>query len=91
LGLGERSDEVLAVGRDLRAAGVDMLTIGQYLQPTPANLPVARFVAPAEMEALAAALRQMGFAFVAAAPFVRSSYHAAEALAAAAAEAEQSA
>jgi lipoyl synthase len=76
VGLGETDDEILGVLRDLRAHGVDMLTIGQYLQPTPGHLPVLRYVQPArfkdyEREALA-----MGFAHAACGPLVRSSYHA---------------
>jgi lipoic acid synthetase len=76
VGLGETDDEILGVMRDLRAHGVDMLTVGQYLQPTPGHLPVQRYVEPArfkhyEREALA-----MGFAHAACGPLVRSSYHA---------------
>lgn len=76
LGLGETDDEVLAVMRDLRAHGVDMLTVGQYLQPRPGNLPVRRYVAPQAFEALAGQARQMGFTHAACGPLVRSSYHA---------------
>jgi lipoic acid synthetase len=76
LGLGEADDEVLAVMRDLRAHGVDMLTVGQYLQPRPGNLPVRRYVAPQAFEALAGQARQMGFTHAACGPLVRSSYHA---------------
>jgi lipoic acid synthetase len=76
VGLGETDEEILEVMRDLRAHRVDMLTIGQYLQPTPGHLPVLRYVEPArfkdyEREALA-----MGFAHAACGPLVRSSYHA---------------
>ncbi len=76
VGLGETDDEILGSMRDLRAHGVDMLTVGQYLQPTPGHLPVLRYVEPArfkdyEREALA-----MGFAHAACGPLVRSSYHA---------------
>jgi lipoic acid synthetase len=76
VGLGETDDEILQVMRDLRAHGVDMLTVGQYLQPTAGHLPVVRYVEPArfkdyEREALA-----MGFAHAACGPLVRSSYHA---------------
>ena len=76
LGLGETDDEVLEVMGDLRAHGVDMLTLGQYLQPRPGNLPVVRYVAPAEFEALAQQARAMGFVHAACGPLVRSSYHA---------------
>ncbi|WP_232834306.1 lipoyl synthase [Rhodoferax ferrireducens] len=76
LGLGETDDEVLAVMRDLRAHGVDMLTVGQYLQPRPGNLPVRRYVAPQAFDALAGQARQMGFTHAACGPLVRSSYHA---------------
>lgn len=78
LGLGETVDEVLDVAADLRAVGVDMLTIGQYLQPGPAQLPVERYVPPDEFDAIGAQCRRLGFAHVASGPFVRSSYHAGE-------------
>jgi lipoic acid synthetase len=78
LGLGEEPAELLAVMADLRAAGVAMLTLGQYLQPTKVHLPVARFLPPAEFAELRASALAMGFAQVAAGPLVRSSYHAAE-------------
>jgi len=76
LGLGETDAEVLEVLRDLRRHGVDMLTVGQYLQPRPGNLPVLRYVEPAHFGALAAEARGMGFAHAACGPLVRSSYHA---------------
>jgi len=76
LGLGEEMDEVHAVLRDLRAHDCDMVTIGQYLQPSRAHLPVARFVTPDEFDALAVYARSLGFANVASGPMVRSSYHA---------------
>jgi lipoic acid synthetase len=76
LGLGERDDEVLEVLRDLRAAGTDVATLGQYLQPTREHLPVRRFVAPGEFDRLAESARAMGFLHVEAGPLVRSSYHA---------------
>jgi lipoic acid synthetase len=76
LGLGETDDEVLSVLRDLREHGVDMLTVGQYLQPRPGNLPVRRYVAPPAFDALAEQARQMGFTHAACGPLVRSSYHA---------------
>lgn len=78
LGLGEGTDEVYAVMEDLRAAGVSMLTLGQYLRPSQAHLPVAEFVEPSVFAELARAGYQMGFDAVASAPFVRSSYHAHE-------------
>ena len=76
VGLGETADEVRAVLGDLRAAGCDILTLGQYLAPSAAHLPVARFVEPAEFAAWEAEARALGFAAVAAGPFVRSSYQA---------------
>ena len=76
LGLGEKQEEVLEVLRDLRAHRVDMLTLGQYLRPSPHHLQVERFVSPGEFEDLADAARRMGFGQVASAPLVRSSYHA---------------
>jgi lipoic acid synthetase len=76
LGLGETIAEVEAVMRDMRAHGVDMLTLGQYLQPSAHHLPVQRYVTPQEFEALRAAGGKMGFTHVASGPMVRSSYHA---------------
>jgi lipoic acid synthetase len=76
LGLGETDREVFEVLQDLRLHDVDMLTVGQYLQPRPGNLPVQRYVTPQEFDALAARARAMGFAHVACGPLVRSSYHA---------------
>lgn len=76
LGLGETDEEVLEVLRDLRRHGVDMLTVGQYLQPRPGNLPVARYVKPAQFDALAQQATAMGFAHAACGALVRSSYHA---------------
>ena len=76
LGLGENDAEVLDVLRDLRHHGVDMLTVGQYLQPRPGNLPVVRYVEPAQFGTLAEQARTMGFAHAACGPLVRSSYHA---------------
>jgi len=74
VGLGESTDEVRQVMQDLRGVGCAILTIGQYLAPSGEHLPVTRFIEPAEFDALAADARAMGFAAVAAAPFVRSSY-----------------
>lgn len=76
LGLGETETEVLACMDDLRARDVDILTLGQYLQPTANHLPVARWVSPAEFEALREAGLARGFTEVAAGPLVRSSYRA---------------
>ncbi len=76
LGMGERPDEVTEALRDLRAAGVDLMTLGQYLQPTKYHLPVDRWVSPEEFRRHAADGMAMGFAHVEAGPLVRSSYHA---------------
>ncbi len=76
VGLGESWTELLAVFADLRRAGCDLLTLGQYLQPTRAHLEVARFLPPEEFEALRQEALALGFAAVAAGPFVRSSYQA---------------
>ncbi|WP_441706481.1 lipoyl synthase [Hyphomicrobium sp. 2TAF46] len=76
VGLGEKREEVLQVMDDLRSAGVDFLTIGQYLQPTRKHAAVDRYVSPDEFEGLAQAARAKGFLLVAASPFTRSSYHA---------------
>lgn len=78
VGLGERPDEVEAVMGDLRAAGCRVLTVGQYLAPSAKHLPIARFVEPAEFEALEKRAREMGFAAASCGPFVRSSYCAEE-------------
>ena len=76
VGIGETDEEILEVMRDLRAHGVEMLTIGQYLQPTRHHLPVVRFVEPAQFDRYAAAAEEMGFSNAACGPMVRSSYHA---------------
>jgi len=76
LGLGETEEEVIAVMRDLRAHGCDMLTLGQYLQPSRDHLPVRRFWTPDEFHRLRRVGEAMGFANVASGPMVRSSYHA---------------
>jgi lipoic acid synthetase len=78
VGLGETKEEVLQVMDDLRAADVDFLTIGQYLQPTIKHAAVDRFVTPDEFKAYAAAARAKGFLMVSASPLTRSSYHAGE-------------
>jgi lipoic acid synthetase len=81
LGMGERPDEVEGAMRDIAATGCDLLTMGQYLQPTPFHLPVDRWVTPKEFAHHAEVGRSMGFAHVEAGPLVRSSYHAGRQLA----------
>ena len=76
LGLGEEIDEVIEVMRDMRAHDVDMLTLGQYLQPSKHHLPVERFVTPEEFDELYRIGMEMGFRHIASGPMVRSSYHA---------------
>ncbi len=76
VGLGEERLEIQQVMEDLRAAGVDFLTIGQYLQPTPKHFPIHRFVTPEEFEGLETLARAKGFTMVSASPLTRSSYHA---------------
>src|SRR3954469_775077 len=76
VGLGETNDEILAVMHDLREHGVDMLTIGQYLQPSRHHLPVTRYVHPDEFRMFEAEAAAMGFVNSACGPMVRSSYHA---------------
>jgi lipoic acid synthetase len=76
VGLGETDEEIVEVMRDLRAHDVEMLTIGQYLQPSAHHLPVLRYVEPAVFEEFARAAREMGFTHAACGPLVRSSYHA---------------
>ena len=76
LGMGETVSEVVAALGDLRAVGVEIVTLGQYLRPTAAHLAVARWWAPAEFDELAATARAMGIAHVEASPLTRSSYHA---------------
>ncbi len=78
VGIGERDEEVIETLSDLRAAGVDLVTVGQYLRPTPKHAPVERYVTPEQFAEYAASARAMGFSFVASAPLVRSSYKAAE-------------
>ena len=78
LGLGETRGELLDVCADLRGVGCEMLTLGQYLQPTAAHLPVERYVPPEEFDELGDLVRGLGFGLVASGPFVRSSYHAGE-------------
>jgi len=76
LGLGEETTEVHAVLGDLREVGCDILTLGQYLQPTKQHLPIARYLTPAEFDELGTAARALGFRHVESGPLVRSSYHA---------------
>jgi lipoic acid synthetase len=78
VGLGEAWDEIIAVLKDLRAHEVDMLTAGQYLQPSKQNVPVERYMPPEEFAELARIAKQLGFKHAACGPFVRSSYHAEE-------------
>jgi lipoic acid synthetase len=76
VGLGETRDEVVGTIADLRGVGVDILTVGQYLRPSEAHLPVARWWTPDELDSVAHQARAMGFAHVEASPLTRSSYHA---------------
>jgi lipoic acid synthetase len=76
LGLGETKEEVIDAMKDLRGADVDILTLGQYLQPTPKHLPVVEFITPKVFEELKEIGLEMGFRYVESGPLVRSSYHA---------------
>ena len=76
LGLGESSEEVLETMRDLRSADVDIITLGQYMQPTPQHLPIQEYVAPEQFEYYKEMGKEMGFKYVESGPLVRSSYHA---------------
>jgi lipoyl synthase len=76
VGLGETVDELRATMRDLRAVDVDLLTLGQYLRPSPAHLPVVKYYRPEEFDELGAIGRELGFRHVESGPLVRSSYHA---------------
>jgi len=78
LGLGETREELLEVFADLRNVNCDILTLGQYLQPSSEHLPVERYLPPEEFDEIGALARTMGFSMVASGPFVRSSYHAGE-------------
>jgi lipoic acid synthetase len=80
LGLGESPEEVLAAMRDLRGSKVDILTLGQYLRPSPKHLPIVRYVPPAEFDEFRRAGYEMGFDHVESGPLVRSSYHASHAI-----------
>jgi lipoic acid synthetase len=76
LGIGERTEEIVSAMADIRATGCDILTLGQYLQPTKEHLPVDRFVHPDEFRMLKVRGLEMGFRHVESGPLVRSSYHA---------------
>jgi lipoic acid synthetase len=76
LGLGERLEEVVQAMGDLRAVDCQRLTLGQYLRPSLAHIPVDRYWTPEEFEHLGAIARELGFAHVRSGPLVRSSYHA---------------
>ncbi len=76
VGVGETNEEIIEVLKDLRAHNVNMLTIGQYLQPSRNHLPVDRFVTPEEFDEFARIAKELGFSQVASGPLVRSSYHA---------------
>jgi lipoic acid synthetase len=76
LGLGESEDEVIETMQDLRSVGVDILTLGQYLLPTPKHLPIVEFIEPMQFEKYRILGLEMGFRFVESGPLVRSSYHA---------------
>jgi lipoic acid synthetase len=78
VGLGEVWDEVVATLRDLRSAGCQIVTIGQYLRPSLANLPMVRYYTPAEFAELKRLALEMGFGHCESGPLVRSSYHAHE-------------
>ncbi len=78
LGLGESEEEVIQTIKDLRSVGVSILTIGQYLQPTPKHLPLIEFIAPEKFNWFKEIAEQMGFVYVASGPLVRSSYRAGE-------------
>lgn len=78
LGLGESDDEIVKTLKDLRSVNCNLLTIGQYLQPSKRHLPVHRFVPPETFELWRNNAKRLGFLYVASGPFVRSSYHAAE-------------
>ncbi len=76
LGLGESEEEVIETMMDLRSVGVDILTLGQYLQPTPKHLSISEFITPEQFEKLGVIGKEMGFRYVESGPLVRSSYHA---------------
>jgi lipoic acid synthetase len=76
LGLGETEEEVLETMQDLRSVQVDILTLGQYLQPTPKHLPVQEFITPEQFDKYRTIGLEMGYRYVESGPLVRSSYHA---------------
>ena len=76
LGLGESEDEIIETMSDLRSVGVDILTMGQYLQPTASHFPVYEYIHPEQFEILREIAKAMGFIYVASGPLVRSSYRA---------------
>ena len=76
LGLGETEEEILETLEDLRSVNVDIITLGQYLQPTPKHLPIAEFVTPERFDKYREIGLKMGFRYVESGPLVRSSYHA---------------
>jgi lipoic acid synthetase len=76
IGLGERQEDILQTLSDLRQAGCDLLTIGQYLRPSPVNAPVEKYYSPREFDELRTIALDFGFAGVVAGPLVRSSFHA---------------
>ena len=78
LGLGEMEEEVMQAAKDLRSAGVDIVSIGQYLQPTSRHLPVKEYIMPEKFDSYRKSIEKMGFAYTVAGPFVRSSYKAGE-------------
>ena len=80
VGLGETDAQITRLMRDVRETGCEILTIGQYLQPSPAHYPLARYVTPAEFDTYKKEALDMGFRFVSSGPFVRSSYQAVDAL-----------
>ena len=77
LGIGERTEEILEVIKDVRAVACDIVTLGQYLQPTKEHLPIDRYVHPDEFKMLKEEGMKMGFRHIESGPLVRSSYHAA--------------
>jgi lipoic acid synthetase len=76
VGLGETKEEIIEVMRDMREHDIDMLTIGQYLQPSKDHLPVSRYVEPTEFDEYSELAHELGFTHAACGPLVRSSYHA---------------
>jgi lipoyl synthase len=78
LGLGEKETELFQTMDDLREAGCEVLTMGQYLRPTPKHLPVVEYITPEQFNYYGDTARRKGFLYVASGPLVRSSYHAAE-------------